>query len=158
MSKKLDIKVEELVERIRKEPSSRFSKSDYQLLVYAVLSDDAFRAKKYLLHNGNMLEEDVCIADAMKKFMDKVLKHAGMTDASERAAVIDTFDYSPKDVEWVADAVDEAMHLYTEAGKNMRVFRNSMLQLAFKKMQRSGKYAGKITYKKTITDRTSKLQ
>ena len=48
---KLDVKVEELIEKLKKDPSSRFSKGDFQMLVYAVLSDDTFKAKKYLIHN-----------------------------------------------------------------------------------------------------------
>lgn len=155
--KKVTIRVEDMVEKLKKDPTSRFSKTDYQLLVYAVLSDEEFRAKKYLFHNGAVMEEETSICEAMKKFMDKVLKHAGMTDPTERRKVIDTFDYSPRDVEWVSDAVDEAMFQYSECGKNMRMFRDKMLQLAVKKMVRSGKYAGKTTYKKTVTDRTSKM-
>ena len=57
-----------------------------------------------------------------------------------------------------ADAVDEAMYQYSECGKNMRMFRDKMLQLSVKKMTRSGKSAGKITYKKSVVDRALALQ
>ncbi|MDE6040943.1 MAG: hypothetical protein K2F99_05145, partial [Muribaculaceae bacterium] len=63
------------------------------------------------------------------------------------------FEYGPRDVEWVTDAIDEATWIYTECGKNMRMFRAKMLQLTIQKMARSGKYDGKITYKKKVVDR-----
>ena len=154
---KVDVKVEELIEKLKKDPSSRFSKGDFQMLVYAVLSDDTFKAKKYLIHNSELQEDDESINDGMKKFLDKVLKHAGMSDANERAKVIETFEYSPKDVEWVSEAVDEAMHIYTECGKNMRMFRSKLLQLAVKKIERSGKFAGTVSYRKIVTDRSKNL-
>ena len=150
---KLDIRVNLIIEDLKKDPSSRFSKGDFQTLVYAVLSDPTFKAKKYLFHNTEILEQEECINDGLRKFLDKLLKHAGMADPAERTRVIDTFEYTPKDVEWVMDTVDEAMHIYTECGKTMRVFRNKMLQLAMKKIERSGKWAGKIAYKKMVTDR-----
>ena len=151
---KLDVKVDEIIEKLKKDPSSRFSKGDFQTLVYVVLSDEDFKAKKYLIQNSELQEEDVSIGDGMKKFLDKVLKHAGMSDSAERAKVIDTFEYSPKDIEWVTDAVDEAMHIYTECGKNMRMFRQKMLQLAVKKITRSD---GRLSYRKVVTDRSKNL-
>lgn len=89
--------------------------------------------------------------------MDKLLKHAGLSDSSERQNVLDTFEYSPKDVEWVCDAVDEAMTLYVDSGKSMRVFRDKMHILGYSKMIRSGKHAGKYGYKKTVIDRAADL-
>ena len=154
---KVDVKVEELIEKLKNDPSSRFSKGDFQMLVYAVLSDDTFKAKKYLIHNSELQEDDESINDGMKKFLDKILKHAGMSDANERAKVIETFEYSPKDIEWVSDAVDEAMHIYTECNKNLRLFRGKMLQLAVKKIERSGKFAGTVSYRKIVTDRSKNL-
>lgn len=151
---KLDVKVSEIVEKLKKDPSSRFSKGDFQTLVYAVLSDEDFKAKKYLIQNSDLQVGDVSIGDGMKKFLDKVLKHAGMSDSAERSKVIDTFEYSPKDIEWVTDAVDEAMHIYTECGKNMRMFRQKMLQLAVKKITRSD---GRLGYRKVVTDRSKNL-
>ena len=61
-------------------------------------------------------------------------------------------------MEWVSDAVDEAMFIYTECGKNLRIFRDKMLNLSVKKMTRSGKYNGKVTYKKAVVDRMLALQ
>ena len=52
--RKLDVRVDEFVEKLKKDPSSRFSKGDFQMLVYAVLSDETFKAKKYLLHNSDI--------------------------------------------------------------------------------------------------------
>lgn len=154
---KVDAKVEELIEKLKKDPSSRFSKGDFQMLVYAVLSDDTFKVKKYLIHNSELQEDEESINDGMKKFLDKVLKHAGMSDANERAKVIETFEYSPKDVEWVTEAVDEAAWIYTECNKNLRLFRGKMLQLAVKKIERSGKFAGTVSYRKIVTDRSKNL-
>lgn len=155
--KNVSMSVESIVEELKKNPSSRFSKSDFQTLVYGVLSDSEFKAKRYLLKNDEIMEEDAIINDGMKKFLDKLLKHAGMTDSAERANIIDTFEFTPKDVEWLTEAVDEAMYIYSECGKNMRMFRSKMLQLAVKKMVRTGKYAGAITYKKMVTDRAAML-
>lgn len=159
MSEKKVVKktVTELVDDLKKNPSKRFSKSDFQMLVFGILSDDTFKAKKYLLKNTTIEEEEYTIADGMQKFLDKLLKHAGMTDSAERARIIETFEYNSKDVEFVSDAVDEAMYQYSECDKNMRMFRDKMLQLTIKKMVRTGKYNGKITYKKMVMDRAAIL-
>lgn len=149
--------VDQMIKQLSDDPSTRFSKSDFQTLVYAILADKDFKAKKYLLRNGDLTEVDVDINAGMEKFLDKILKHAGMTDPSERSQIIDTFEYGVRDIEWVSDAVDEAMTIYTDCGKNMRMFRDKMLQLTITKMVRSGKYAGKVTYKKTVVDRAAAI-
>ena len=154
------VNVNELVEKLSKESADgvkRFSKSDYRDLVFAVLADEDFKAKKYLLRKDEIIEEEVSYNAAMRKFMDKLLKHAGLSDSSERQNVLDTFEYSPKDVEWVCEAVDEAMTLYVDSGKSMRVFRDKMHILGYSKMIRSGKHAGKYGYKKTVIDRAADL-
>lgn len=156
--KNVAVAVNTIVDEMKKNPSSRFSKSDFQTLVYAVLSDKDFKAKKYLLRNDALLEEECDIGAGLQKFMDKMLKHAGVTDAGERSKIIDSFEYGARDVEWVTDAVDEAMYIYTECGKNMRMFREKMLQLTVKKMERSGAHTGKVTYKKSVVDRALALQ
>lgn len=155
--KMVETRVENIVEEIKNNPSKRFSKADFQVLVYGVLADSDFKGKEYLLRNQQLLEEEVSYNQGLKKFLDKLLKHAGMTDSTERAQVIETFEYSPKDLEWVSDAVDEAMFIYSECDKNMRIFRNKMLQLTVKKIVRSGKYDGKISYKKQVVDRSAML-
>lgn len=156
--KNVSASVDSLVEELKKNPSSRFSKSDFQMLVYAILADKDFKAKKYLLRNDQLVEESADIGAGMVKFLDKLLKHAGVTKDSERSAIIDSFEYGARDLEWVSDAVDEAMSIYTECGKNMRIFRDKMLNLSIKKMVRSGKYDGKVTYKKAVVDRALALQ
>lgn len=153
--KLVTLTVEGLVKELKENPSKRFSKSDYMTLVYAVLSDRGFKAKKYVLKNNELTEVDSDINAAMAKLFDKLLKHAGMTDAVERAAVVESFEFSPKDVEWVADAVDTAMHIYSECDKSMRIFRDQMVQLTLKKFYRTGKHEGKASYKKSVLDRTS---
>ena len=150
--------IQALVEELKKNPSARFSKSDFQGLVYAILADKDFDTKKYVIKNDEMVEVHSSMNAAMAKFMDKLLKHAQMSDSTERARVIESFEFGPRDIEWIADAVDEAMYQYSECGKNMRMFRDKMLQLSVKKMVRSGKSAGKITYKKSVVDRALALQ
>ncbi|MCM1295014.1 MAG: hypothetical protein NC311_05685 [Muribaculaceae bacterium] len=160
MSEKKNVmaSVDAIIEDLKKNPSSRFSKSDFQGLVYAVLADKEFKAKKWLLKNDQLVEDSADIEGGLRKFMDKLLKHAGMTKDSERAAIIDSFEFGARDVEWVSDAVDEAMYIYTECGKNMRIFRDKMLNLSIRKMTRSGKYDGKVTYKKSVVDRALALE
>lgn len=149
--------VNDIVEDLKKNPSTRFSKSDFQTLIYGILSDKDFKAKKYLIKNDEVFEVDANIDIGMCKFLDKLLKHAGVNDYNERQRIIETFEYTPRDVEWIADAVDEAMFIYSECGKNMRMFRDKMLQLTIRKMVRSGKYDGKSTYKKMVMDKTAML-
>lgn len=152
--------VNELVKRLTDEGNKkikRFSKSDYRDLVFAVLADEDFKAKKYLLRKDEIVEEEVSYNAAMRKFLDKLLKHAGLSDPSERQNVLDTFEYSPKDVEWICDAVDEAMTLYVDSGKSMKVFRDKMYVLGYTKTLRTGKHEGKIGYKKSVVDRAAEL-
>ena len=158
MANKVEANVAKMVEELKKNPSARFSKSDFQGLVYAILADKDFDTKKYVIKNDEMVEVHSSMNAAMAKFMDKLLKHAQMSDSTERARVIESFEFGPRDIEWSADAVDEAMYQYSECGKNMRMFRDKMLQLSVKKMVRSGKSAGKITYKKSVVDRALALQ
>ena len=158
MANKVEANVAKMVEELKKNPSARFSKSDFQGLVYAILADKDFDTKKYVIKNDEMVAVHSSMNAAMAKFMDKLLKHAQMSDSTERARVIESFEFGPRDIEWIADAVDEAMYQYSEYGKNMRMFRDKMLQLSVKKMVRSGKSAGKITYKKSVVDRALALQ
>lgn len=160
MSEKKTVKVtvNDLVEELKKNPSSRFSKQDFQMLVFGVLSDKDFKFKRYMLRGSELIESDVDINAGMIKFLDKLLKHAGVVDPVERSNIIEGFEYSPKEIDWIIDAVDEAMYIYTECGKNMRMFRDKMLQLTIQKMVRSGKYDGQITYKKKIIDRARELK
>lgn len=151
--KVVKVAVQEMIDKMKENPSSRFSKSDYQMLVYGVLADKDFKAKRYLDPEN---EEEMDIQGGMFKFLDKLLKHAGMTDAGERQKVLDTFEFGVRDVEWVSDAVDEAMSIYIECGKSYRMFREKMISLAVKKIKRSGKYEGKVGFKKSIMDKSLK--
>lgn len=154
--KNLEKSVDAIIERLSEDANARFSKSDFQGLVYAVLSDQDFKAKKYLLRSDCISEVEYSISDGMRRFLDKLLKHAGMTDAAERSKIIESFEYGPRDIEWVMDAVDEAMYQYVECGKSMRIFREKMRQLAVRRMVRTGVHAGKITFKKSVIDRSNK--
>ena len=151
------VTVASIVEDLKSNPSKRFSKSDYQTLVYAICADKDFKVKKYVLRGDKTSEEEYDVNAAMSKLFDKLLKHAGMSNAVERQAVVDSFSFNAKDVEWVAEAVDEAMFIYSECDKNLRIFRDRMLQLTIRKIVRSGKYAGKTTYKKMVLDRTADI-
>lgn len=155
--KKLSVTVEGLVQELRDNETTRFSKADYQTLIFAILADKDFKAKKYLIRNDEIFEETSSISDGLSKFLDKLLRHAGVTSSDERASIIDSFDYTPRDVEWVSDCVDEAMWQYTECGKNMRMFRDKMLQLSIRKMKRSGKFDGRVTYKKSVMDKAEAI-
>ena len=140
----------------------RISKTDYYKgIASAVNKRSTCLRRRYgcvIVKNDEIIEQHTSLNDAMKKFMDKLLKHAQMSDSTERARVIESFEFGPRDIEWIADAVDEAMYQYSECGKNMRMFRDKMLQLSVKKMVRSGKSAGKITYKKSVVDRAVALK
>lgn len=150
--------VNAIVEELKIDGTTRFSKADFQSLVFAVLSDKTFDAKRYFINNDELVEDPTNVSAGFYKFMDKLLKHAGVSSASERESIIETFEYTPRDVEWVADCVDEAMWLYAEAGKNMRLFRGKAVQLSIRKMERSGKYGKRLTYKKSIMDRALALK
>ena len=157
ITKTIDRSVNDFVTALKENPSVRFSKTDFQGLIFAILSDRNFKAKRYLVRADEIIEEDNDISGAMLKFLDRLLKHAGMSKSEERQMVLDTFEYGARDIEWIADAADEAMWIYSESGKNMRVFRDKMVQLTIKRMVRSGKASGAITYKKTVVDRQRML-
>ena len=156
--KKFSNNVEDIVTQLKNNPSTRFSKTDFQILLYAVMSDPTFKAKKYVLRNDELVETFEDMSEGMKKFLDKFLKHVGLSKSSERDSIIESFEYGPRDVEWITDVIDEAMYLYTETGKSMKLFRDKMLQLGIRKMVRSGKYDGKVTYKKSVVDRVAALK
>lgn len=150
--------VKEILEDIKANDSKRFSRGDFQALVYAVLADKDFNAEKWIQRGGDLVAETYCINDGMRKFLNKVLKHAGMSDSTERQNIIDTFEYNPKDIDFVIDAVEEAMYQYTEADKNLWLFRDKMLRMSIKKITRTGSYAGTVTYKKSVTDRSKAMK
>lgn len=137
--------------------STKFNKAEFQNLVYSIMVDDQFKIKKFMVKAGEVIEDDYSVYDAFVKFLDKFLKHAGMVDAGEREAVIDSFECTSKDVEWVSEAVDEAMFLYTESGKNLRVFRDKMRQLTLKKIDRHGEHEGRYSYRKMVSDKVELL-
>ena len=145
------VAVSDMIEKMKSNPGSRFSKAEYQMLVYSVLADKSFKAKRYI---DGETEEDIDIQGGMFKFLDKLLKHAGMSDSGERQKVLETFEFNARDLEWVSDAVDEAMSLYIECGKSYRMFREKMISLAIKKIKRTGKYDGKVGFKKSIIDKS----
>lgn len=150
--------VDDIIRDIKANPSKRFSRGDFQTLVYAVLADKDFKAEKWIQKGDELISDTYSINAGMRKFLNKVLKHAGFTDTVQRDHLIDTFEYSPKDIEFVVDAVEEAMYQYAEADKNLWLFRDKMLRMSVKKIVRTGKYEGQITYKKSVSDRKAALE
>jgi len=152
------IDVVEMLSELEQDPGTAFSRTKYQALVYAILSDPDFKAKKILLRHGELVEVDHSIHDRFVRFLDKFLKHAGVTDRSERRELIESFEMTPRDTEWFTDAVDEAIYQYMECGKNMRLFQDRMLRLTIKKIRRTGSHEGEVSYKKSVVDRRKRLQ
>ena len=150
--------VDKVIEDLRKNESTRFSNGDFQSLVYAVLQDKTFNVEKFVVKGDEIVKSTHSVNADMRKFLDKLLKHAGMSKPEERESVIDSFVYGVNDIAWVADAVDEAMWIYTESGKNMRIFRDKMRHLSFKKKARTGKHEGKIGYTKSVADKALMLE
>ena len=148
----------EMLRELTNEPGSAYSRGRYQQLVYAILSDPEYKAKKLLLRKGELIEADYSIHEKFVRFLDKFLKHAGVTDREERKQIIETFEMTPKDTEWFTDCIDEAIYQYIESGKNMRLFQDRMLRLTIKKIKRTGKHEGEVTYKKSVVDRSKRLQ
>ena len=66
MANKVEANVAKMVEELKKNPSARFSKSDFQALVYAVLADKDFDTKKYVIKNDEIIEQHTSLNDAMK--------------------------------------------------------------------------------------------
>lgn len=152
------IDVAEMLKQLSEEPGTAFSRGKYQALVYAILSDPDFKSKKVFLRKGELVENDHSIHDRFIRFLDKFLKHAGVTERSERTQIIESFEMTPKDTEWFTDAVDEAIYQYMECGKNMRLFQDRMLRLTIKKIRRTGSHEGEVSYKKSVVDRRKRLQ
>ena len=68
MAKTIEANVEKIVEEIRNGESARFSKTDFQILVYGILADKNFKAKKYLLKKDGIQEEETSYYEAIRKF------------------------------------------------------------------------------------------
>lgn len=149
--------VADIIQDIKDNDSRRFSKGDFQALVYAILADKNFNAEKWIQRGDELVSETFSINADLRKFLNKLLKHAGISDPVQRDHVIDAFEYSPKDIGFVTDAVEEAMYQYAESGKNLTIFREKMLRMSIKKIVRTGKYDGQITYKKSVVDRKATL-
>ncbi len=146
--------LEMISEDIAEKHSTRFSKTEFEALFYAVLSDPAFNVKKWLLRNKKLVESHYSVNKSMKKFMKKLLIHAGIDDEKQLNMIIETFEYKASDARFMLEAVDEAMFLYLESGKCMHIFRDKLNRLALKKSKKaSGKYAGKLTYRRTLIAR-----
>lgn len=145
--------VAELLKELKQSKSTKFSKGDFETLTHAILSDPTFKARKLIFKAGEMLIEEKDIRSGMILFLEKLLKHAGMKNDEERKQIVESFKFTEKDVRFVTDTVEEAMYLYVESGKHMRMFREKSLQLAIKKIDRTGKYEGKKTFKKTVKDK-----
>ncbi len=153
MKQKVQLTVNELVEKIKNNGSAKFSKADFQLMVYAIVSDKEFKAKKFFIRANELVEEEGSIAAAMDEFLNQFLKHVGISSEDERAGIIDSFEISPKMVDFMRDLVEEATYQYLESGKSMKLFKEKKLQLTLKKIIRTGKYEGQQTFKKSVVDK-----
>lgn len=145
-------KVADVVAKINSNKSTRFSRGEYAELIYALIQDDTHVFEKFVLKGAEITKDDKSLSDDAKKFFRKLLKHAGLKTDEEISAVIDTFEYSPKDVEWISDIVDEAVRIYTECGKSVVMMKDSLRRLTLKKVTRTGKFDGQITYHRTVKD------
>lgn len=144
--------VKEVVAKLKANKSTRFSTSEYRELIYALIKDDTHTAKKFALKGTEIIEEDFSISADARKFFKKLLKHAGLKSDDEINQIIDTFEYSPNDLAFIADCVDEAIHIYTDLGKTVKLMKDGMSRVSIKRVERSGKYAGEITYRRSIQD------
>lgn len=153
MNQKVQVTVDELLKKITENGSKKFSKADYQLLTYAIISDKTFKTKKFFIKANELVEESGSVAESMDAFLNQFLKHVGIGSEEERQSIIDSFEFSPKMVDFMQDLIEEAMHQYLEAGKSLKIFKDKKLQLTLKKIVRTGKYEGQKTYKKSVVDK-----
>ena len=145
-------KVADVLAKINSNKSARFSRSEYMELVYALIQDDTHTFKKFALKGDQITEDGESLSAAARKFFTKLLKHAGLKTEEEINSVLDTFEYSPKDVEWISDLVDEAVRIYTDSGKSVVLMKDALRRLTLKKVERTGKFNGQITYRRTVKD------
>lgn len=145
-------KVADVVAKINSNKSARFSRGEYTELIYALIQDDSHTFKKFALKGDQITEDGETLSRSARKFFSKLLKHAGLKTEEEINSVLDTFEYSPKDVEWISDIVDEAIRIYTDSGKSVVVMKDALRRLTLKKVERTGKFNGQITYRRTVKD------
>lgn len=145
-------KVADVVAKIQSNKSARFSRGEYMELIYALIQDDTHTFKKFALKGDQITEDGETLSASARKFFSKLLKHAGLKTEEEINSVLDTFEYSPKDVEWISDIVDEAIRIYTDSGKSVVVMKDALRRLTLKKVERTGKFNGQITYRRTVKD------
>lgn len=150
--------VKDLVNEFKESKSKRFKTKEFELLFYAVLTDKSHMVKKLAYDYKNCTkdasEENLSIL--MDNFLDIAYKHAGI-GADERKALIETFEYKPKDVNFLIRALEEAESLQVESGKALRKWAEKEIGLMVQKYERKGKYEGQIGYKRKIEDREDKL-
>ena len=49
------------------------------------------------------------------------------------------------------------MSIYVDCGKSMKLFREKIQILSITQMARSGKYEGRVTFKKSVMDRAAMM-
>lgn len=145
-------KVADVVAKIKAGKSTRFSEAEYRELIYALICDNEHTFEQFALKGGEITKDEKNLSKEARKFFSKMLKHAGLKSEEEIEAVLDTFEFSPKDLEWVSDIVDEAVRIYTDCGKSVSMMKKSIRSLSLKKVERSGKYAGQVTYQRKVRD------
>lgn len=145
-------KVTDVIAKLKANNSSRFSKSEYTELIYALINDNEHVFEKFALKGGEITKDGESLCKSARKFFTKMLKHAGVKTEDEINAILDTFEYSPKDLEWISEIVDEATRIYTESGKSVMLMKDSIRKVTLRKVERTGKYAGEITYRRGVKD------
>jgi hypothetical protein len=150
--------VKDLVQEYKDSGSKRFKLKEFELLFYAVLTDDTHLAKKlsYDYKQCIKTESEVSYKKLMDEFLDLAYKHAGH-GAKEREDLIASYVYKPKDINFLLGALEEAESLQVESGKALKKWAEKEIGLMVQKYTKTGKYEGMTGYKKKIEDREAKL-
>lgn len=143
--------VKDMEDKLRNNPSTRFSQSDFEELIYALIKDNSHKIKNHQIKKLEIVSEDgTSVSDDARAFFKKLLKHSGINNEEEMDVLIDTFEYRPKDLAWISKCFNEAIRIYTDCGKSAKMMTNSMISLSIKKVVRTGKYDGEETYKRSV--------
>lgn len=123
------------------EPSKnrKYNEKQFKNLIAAILTD-----KDYVTSDKFQDITKKFIKNPQKKlgsFLSKLLRHAGIKSDDERQAIIDTFEASVKDFDFVFEAVDEAMEQYLRAEKTVRFMADKPMTLSLSIHEVEGKPA-----------------
>lgn len=130
----------------------------FRELVFALAIDGKSEATDHFFSpkTGERLEKKN-IRKQLDELFDKLLRKSGVKEEKERAAIIEAFEYRPKDIEFVINLYEEAAYQVLEAGKTHTMFTNKPLGVSLTKDVRKGKYEGQVTIRRKLQDRRKKL-